>query len=239
LISSQVHPSESVSSARQSSTARQAQVASEKPIFRFKAPQQIPVSTSRMLPKPEFGVTPEVQRELDYFLTRERSTVVEVLQRRQDQQQMLEKVFEGEGVPAELLNVAAIESRFDPKALSPAGARGMWQFMKSTAKVYGLKVSGKLDERTDPIRSSIAAARHLRDLFLNFNDWHLALAAYNAGLGRINKLVSRRGETDFWELVRAGELSSETARFVPRVIALTMIVNDPDRYGFASPKLIG
>jgi membrane-bound lytic murein transglycosylase D len=151
---------------------------------------------------------------------------------------MLERVFEGEGVPVELLNVAAVESRFDPNAVSPAGARGMWQFMGSTARSYGLRVSGKVDERFDPVRSTTAAAKHLRDLFLSYNDWHLALAAYNAGIGTINKLLNRGGSMDFWQLARDGQLSGETARFVPRVIALTMIVQDPDLYGF-SPVGLG
>jgi membrane-bound lytic murein transglycosylase D len=216
------------------------EVAAEPHVFRtVKAPQQLAAQTTRVLPKPEFGITPEVQREIDRFVTRDRATVVEVLERRSSRLGMLEKVFEGEGVPTELLSVAAVESKFNPQAKSPAGARGMWQFMRSTAQVYGLKVSGAQDERLDPVRSTLAAARHLRDLFLSYNDWHLALAAYNAGIGRVNRALSVRGDTDFWALARSGGLSGETTRFVPKVIALTVIVNDPDRYGFDMPKLVG
>jgi membrane-bound lytic murein transglycosylase D len=209
------------------------EVAPERPFSSKKStPKLLAAVTPRVLPVPEFDMTPEVQRELDRFLTKDRATVLQVLERRSSHGEMLEKVFEGEGVPLDLLSVAAIESRFDPSAKSPAGARGMWQFMGSTARLYGLKVSGKVDERTDPLRSTVAAAKHLRDLFLSYNDWHLALAAYNAGIGTINKLLTRHGSVDFWQLARKGNMSGETARFVPKVIALALIVRDPDLYGF-------
>jgi hypothetical protein len=215
-------------------------VAVERPIASStKAPQLMSAKAQRVLPAPEFDLTPEVQRELERFLTKDRATVVQVLERREWHSDMLEKVFEGEGVPVELLSVAAIESKFDPLARSPAGARGMWQFMGPTARLYGLKVSGKVDERTDPMRSTIAAAKHLRDLFLSYNDWHLALAAYNAGIGTINKLVNRHGSLDFWHLSREGNMSGETARFVPKVIALAMIVKDPNSYGFDTSAALG
>jgi membrane-bound lytic murein transglycosylase D len=203
-----------------------------------KGPKQLPVQSARVLPKPEFGLTPEVQRELDRYMAHDRMTVLRVLDRHSEHVGQLGKVFEDEGVPAELLSVAAVESQFNPEAKSPAGARGMWQFMRSTAQVYGLKISGRKDERTDPLLSTVAAARHLRDLFLNYHDWHLALAAYNAGSGSINRVVARRGDTDFWNLARNGDIPRETSRFVPRVIALSMIVSDPQRYGFNSVKVV-
>jgi membrane-bound lytic murein transglycosylase D len=214
--------------------------ATERPQFvvSSKSPKQLPVQTARVLPKPEFGLTPEVQRELDRYMAQDRMTVLRVLDRHSEHVGQLGKLFEDEGVPAELLSVAAVESQFNPQAKSPAGARGMWQFMRSTAQVYGLKISGRKDERTDPLLSTVAAARHLRDLFLNFNDWHLALAAYNAGSGSINRVVARRGDSDFWSLARSGEIPRETSRFVPRVIALSMIVSDPERYGFDTVKLV-
>lgn len=207
----------------------------ERPVYKISArtPKQLAVQSARVLPKPEFGITPEVQRELDRYMAHERSTVLRVLVRHSEQREQLKRVFEQEGVPAELLSVAAVESQFNPEAKSPAGARGMWQFMRSTARVYGLKISGKKDERTDPLLSTIAAARHLKDLFLSYNDWHLALAAYNAGIGSINRVLARTGLSEFWDLSRNGELPRETSHFVPRVIALSMIVEDPERFGFA------
>jgi len=215
-------------------------LAPERPHFvRVRAPQQMAVITKRVLPRPTFGVTPEVQRELDRFLTSERETVARCLERRSTHDDMFERVFEDEGVPLELVTVAAVESKYDRFARSPAGALGMWQFMRSTARLYGLRVGGYKDERTDPVLSTTAAARYLKDLFLSFNDWHLALAAYNAGMGRINRAMSASGTTDFWHLARRGRLSNETARFVPKVIALSMIVQDPDKYGFGTGQAIG
>lgn len=204
-----------------------------------RSPSQLSPQTARILPKPDFGVTPEVQAELDRLLTRERATVIKVLDQNADRYQASKKVFEGQGVPTELLSVAAVESGFNPQAKSPAGARGMWQFMTTTARLYGLKVGRSTDERLDPKRSSEAAARHLRDLFASFQDWHLALAAYNAGSGAVNRVMNAQGETDFWELARAGHLPKETRNFVPRVIAFSMIFEDPSRYGFDDVRAVG
>ena len=204
-----------------------------------RAPTQLTRQSTRVLPKPEFGVTPEVQEELDRLMTRERSTVLRILDQNAHHYEATKKVFEGQGVPTELLSVAAVESGFNPRAASPAGARGMWQFMKSTARNYGLKVGKKQDDRLDPKLSTVAAARHLRDLFVNFQDWHHALAAYNAGSGAVNKVMTSEGESDFWELSRNGRFPRETRKFVPRVIALSMIFSDPSRYGFDSVRVVG
>lgn len=204
-----------------------------------RTPTQLTLQSTRVLPKPEFGVTPEVQAELDKLTTRERSTVLRILDENAHHYEATKKVFEGQGVPTELLSVAAVESGFNPSAASPAGARGMWQFMKSTARIYGLKVGKQQDDRLDPNLSTMAAAKHLRDLFVNFQDWHLALAAYNAGSGAVNKVMTSEGETDFWELSRNGRFPRETRKFVPRVIALSMIFSDPSRYGFENARVVG
>lgn len=201
--------------------------------------KQIYVRSSRILPNLDMGVTPEVQSELDRFMGQERSTVTDILAKGADKFGPMVKVLEGVGIPPELVSVAAVESGLNTRAASPAGAKGMWQFMKSTARLYGLRVDRRHDERTDFMRSTEAAAKHLRDLFISFQDWHLALAAYNAGSGAINKLVSKTGGFDYWELARGGHLPGETRRFVPRVIALSLIVNDPDRYGFGGYKAVG
>jgi membrane-bound lytic murein transglycosylase D len=219
---------------------RQALAAPE-PLFTSsrKSLKQVSVQSARILPKPDFGITPEVQSELDRFMTRDRSTVNDVLEKHSQHSESLGKLFEGEGVPVELLTVAAVESGYNSRALSPAGARGMWQFMKGTARSYGLLVSARKDERLDPVRSTMAAAKHLRSLFLTFNDWGLALAAYNAGAGAISRTISRSGDSDFWELSRSGSISGETRRFVPKVIALSMIVQDPERFGFNPTGMVG
>lgn len=186
----------------------------------------------RALPEPVLGMTPEVQRELDRFVKRDRGTVERIMEQKAAHHTRLAEVFADEGVPLELLNLAGIESHFNPLAVSPAGARGMWQFMKSTAKIYGLTVSKKKDDRTDPILSSIAAARHLRDLFNSYKDWHLALAAYNAGPGKIDQALRNSPKRCFWDISRSGKLARETDRFVPKFIALTLIMNNPEQYGF-------
>jgi hypothetical protein len=204
-----------------------------------KAPKQQYVQSTRVLPKVDLYMTPEVQDELNRYLTQERSTVTHILTKGAEAFGPMAKVLEGAGVPPELVSVAAVESCLNTRAASPAGAKGMWQFMKSTARVYGLRVERGRDDRTDVVRSTEAAAQHLRDLFIAFQDWHLALAAYNAGRGAIGKLLNRTGGDDFWELARAGHLPRETQRFVPKVIALSLIVNNPDQYGFEGYKAVG
>ncbi len=214
-------------------------LATEDELSSGRSPQQLSVQVARVLPKPEFGVTPEVQVELDRFMKQDRGTVERVLQERAAELEKMEEVFAGQGVPRELLTVAAVESGLNPKAASPAGAKGMWQFMRATAQCYGLKVNSKQDDRLDPERSTVAAAKHLRDLFTKFNDWHLVLAAYNAGSGAVGKVLARNSEADFWNLARGGEFPGETRRFVPRVIALSLIVSNPDQYGFSAAKIVG
>lgn len=204
-----------------------------------KPPKQLYVKSTRVLPQLALDLTPEVQQELERFMTRERGTVTDILSKGVDKFGPMAKVLEEAGVPPQLVSVAAVESGLNARAASPAGARGMWQFMKSTARVYGLKVERGRDDRVDFKRSTEAAAQHLRDLFLAFQDWHLALAAYNAGRGAINRLMNRTGGEDFWELARGGHLPGETKRFVPKVIALTLIVNNPDQYGFEGFKALG
>lgn len=124
-----------------------------------------------------------------------------------------------ERVPAELLAVAFVESGFNPQALSPAGARGIWQFMPATARRYGLPVNGREDRRTHPEHSTRAAARYLRDLYEMFGDWKLAFAAYNAGEHRVGGVIRRTGIRDFDEMSRRRLLPAETIKYVPAVMA--------------------
>ncbi len=192
------------------------------------------------LPRPELPVTPEVQRELRRFTEKDRAFIETSVRSREKYYDDIRAVFRKEGVPEELVNVAAIESRFISNALSPRGALGMWQFIRSTAQVYGLKTGRRGDERLDPVRSATAAARHLKDLYRSFGDWFLALAAYNAGLGSVTRALSRSDVSDFWSLARAGKLRRETADYVPRFIAVTLIIKDLEKYGFEkAPTGIG
>lgn len=128
------------------------------------------------------------------------------------------RIFAEEGVPLELLVVAEIESGFNPLALSPKGARGPWQLMPATAERFGLRVDKQTDERIHPERSTRAAARYLRELYAQFGDWLLALAAYNAGEQRVTNAIERGGTRDFWQLAQRRLLPEETRRYVPAVL---------------------
>ncbi len=131
----------------------------------------------------------------------------------------LAPILAQEGMPVGLLSVAMIESGFNPLALSPKGARGIWQFMPATAQRYGLSVGAAIDHRTHPEQSTRAAARYLRDLYRQFGDWKLALAAYNAGENRVQRIINKTGIRDFEEMSRRGLLPLETRNYVPAVLA--------------------
>ncbi len=145
---------------------------------------------------------------------------------------MIRRVFKEEGIPGDLAQVALIESSFLPRAHSAATAHGIWQFMPRTGRQYGLTSSAVLDERSDPEKATRAAAKHLRYLHDLFHDWYLALAAYNAGEGRVLRAMEKSGVTDFWQLAATGILKPQTQNYVPAVIAATLIAKNPKHYGF-------
>jgi soluble lytic murein transglycosylase-like protein len=132
----------------------------------------------------------------------------------------LTRILWEENHPPGLLAVALVESGFNPFALSPKGARGIWQFMPSTAQRYGLAVGPMNDHRTHPEHSTRAAARYLRDLYRQFDDWKLALAAYNWGEDKVQRVIDRTGVRDFDEMARRGLLPAETRKYVPTVLAV-------------------
>lgn len=145
---------------------------------------------------------------------------------------LMRGILKEEGVPQDLLYVAMVESAFKYQAHSRAAAHGLWQFIPGTGKRYGLKRNRSLDERSDPVKSTRAAAAYFRDLYEMFGDWHLAMAAYNAGEGRILKSLQRTGARDFWELSAGSTLRRETRDYVPFVLATALIAKDPARFGF-------
>ena len=145
---------------------------------------------------------------------------------------MIHRVFREEGIPTDLAQVALIESSFLPRARSNRAAHGIWQFMPRTGRQYGLTSNGVVDERSDPEKATRAAAKHLAYLHELFHDWYLALAAYNAGEGKILRAQERTGLNDFWQLATSGLLRAQTQSYVPAVIAATLISKNPEHYGF-------
>ncbi len=169
---------------------------------------------------------------LNYFKTPRGSAIVETgLRRAGRYRAMVQRVLQEEGMPQDLIYLAQAESAFLPQAVSKAGARGMWQFMSFAGHKYGLQKSWWIDERQDPEMATHAAARDLRDLYDQFGDWYLAMAAYNSGAGTIQHAIERTGYADFWELYHRNVLPKETQNYVPIILALTLISKDPARYG--------
>jgi membrane-bound lytic murein transglycosylase D len=176
-----------------------------------------------------------VQTELDFLVNQRHEVIGGWLQRADFYQDWVRQVFQTVGVPQDLSHLAMVESGYLPTARSHAGAVGMWQFMAGTGKGLGLRVDEIVDERMDPVRSTYAAARHLRDLSQVYNgDWALAVAAYNAGTGRISRGLRTYNVGTFWELAQAGDLAEETKHYVPRLYAVTIIGHDPARFGYGA-----
>ena len=147
----------------------------------------------------------------------------------------MSSILAKEGVPPEFAYLPLIESGFRLNAHSPAGAVGPWQFIQATGRRYGLRIDGYVDERRDPIKSTRAAARYLKDLYSMFGDWELSFAAYNTGEGRIGRILEGGLATDFWEMRDRGYLYRETCDYVPGFLAALQIAVQPEAYGFEPP----
>ncbi len=142
------------------------------------------------------------------------------------------EIFKETGVPEDLAYLPIIESGFRTNAYSRARAMGIWQFIRSTARLYGLRVDWILDERKDPEKSAKAAAKYLKHLHERFGDWYLALASYNGGPGRVSRAIRRVGSKDFYRLARTRYLRRETRNYVPAFVASLLIAKSPEKYGF-------
>jgi membrane-bound lytic murein transglycosylase D len=179
-------------------------------------------------------MTDQVAGFITYFSNRGRGTFERALARSGRYEDMIRSILREEGVPLELIYLAQAESGFHPLAVSRAGARGMWQFMGSRAQGYGLERSWWVDDRQDPEKATRAAAHHLKDLYNEFGDWYLAMAAYNSGPGTVQSAVKRTGYADFWELYRRNVLPKETRNYVPIILAVTIMAKNPAQYGLDS-----
>ena len=169
-----------------------------------------------------------VVASLHFFQTRGRKTFATWLQRAGRYRTLLVDILQREGMPRDLFYLAVIESGLNPRAYSRAQAVGLWQFMAHTGRMMGLKRTHWVDERRDPIKATVAAARYLKDLLAEFGDWRLALAAYNAGPGRVRRTIARDGTNDYWQL----NLPRETKNYVPLFMAAAVIAKDPQLFGF-------
>jgi membrane-bound lytic murein transglycosylase D len=169
---------------------------------------------------------------ISYLQSHARGYVENVLKRQGTYGPMISEALRKEGLPQDLIYLAAGESALNPFALSRKGAKGMWQFVVGTGSMYGLKKDRWVDEREDPAKASRAAARHLKDLYQTFGDWFLAMAAYDSGPLTVQRAVERTGYADYWELRRLHALPHETENYVPIFLATALIAKDPKAYGF-------
>lgn len=176
---------------------------------------------------------PHVKNYIDLYARRRSSLISRVMGRSGYYFPLFEEILLKHQLPLELKYLAVIESGLNPKAQSPVGAKGLWQFMHSTALMKGLEINTYVDERADPIKSTEAACRYLKELYGIFGDWHLVLAAYNSGPGNVAKAIKRSGGvTDYWTL--RPYLPRETAGYVPAFLAVTYVMENAKEYGIST-----
>lgn len=173
-----------------------------------------------------------VEGWIDYFTGRGRSHMERYLARSSRYVPLMREILKKEGLPEDLVYLALIESGFNLSARSVARAIGPWQFMKGTGARYGLRIDAWIDERHDPILSTAAAASYLKDLYLMFESWYLAAAAYNAGEYKILRAIQSSKTNNFWRLAATRTIRRETKDYVPKLIAAAIIAKNADRYGF-------
>ena len=173
-----------------------------------------------------------VEGWIDYFTNRGRPHMERYLARSSRYIPTMKAILKENGLPEDLVYLALIESGFNLRANSRARAVGPWQFMKPTGRRYGLRVDAWIDERRDPIKSTVAAARYLKDLYLMFESWYLAASAYNAGEYKILRAIETLKTNNYWRICQAGFLRRETKDYIPKLIAAAILAKNPQRFGF-------
>jgi membrane-bound lytic murein transglycosylase D len=186
------------------------------------------LDASASAPEIEAVDNSRVQKWVDFYTGRGRATFEKWLKRSGLYMEWMKGILKSEGLPTDLVHLVFVESGFNPNAHSRSHAVGPWQFIRGTAKLFGLKVDSWIDERKDPERATLAAARYLKHLYALFESWPLALAGYNAGEGTVVRAISRQGTKDFWQL----DLPAQTRDYVPQFLACLSIARQPERYGF-------
>jgi membrane-bound lytic murein transglycosylase D len=197
------------------------------PRLKDKVREQVKATVSQL----PLSVNDAVLGYINYFSNRGHRTLVAAYQRSGKYRPMIQRILDEEGVPQELIHLAQAESGFIPRAVSRMAAGGMWQFLTWRGQQYGLMQTKYTDDRMDPEMATRAAAHHLHDLYNEFGDWYLAIAAYNCGPGTIQKAVERTGYADFWELRGRGALPAETTNYVPIILAMTIMEKNAAEYG--------
>ena len=175
----------------------------------------------------------QVESYIRYFQGKGRKGFNVWLKRYVQYKDIILPILDEYDLPEELIVVSMIEAGLDPKAVSRAKAVGLWQFMYSTGKEYGLNRNWYIDERQDPIKSTHAAAKYFKDLYKEFDDWYLVLAAYNGGWGRLNRALKLHETSDYWQLY---SLPQETKNYIPYYLSAAIIVKNPEKYGFKIPR---
>lgn len=180
-----------------------------------------------------------VKKWINYFLNRGRDYFEIYSERGGRYAPLLGKMLEDNGMPRDLIYVAMAESGFQTKAKSYARAVGLWQFIPSTGRIYGLKIDWYIDERRDPSKSTIAASKYLKKLYEDYGDWEIAAAAYNAGEGKVNRAIARYKTDNFWNLTKKRYLKSETRNYVPKIMALAILGKNLNSFGFKDIEFHG
>lgn len=176
----------------------------------------------------------QVEMYLQLFQGKQRKQFGHWLTRSGTYRALMEQELKNEGLPTDLIYLSMIESGYYELAYSRAKAVGLWQFMKGTGRQYNLKVDKYIDERRDPVKATKAAVAYLSDLYKEFGDWHLAVAAYNGGPGKVRSGLRKHGVDNFWDLAAKNHLQLETKRYVPKLIAALVIARNPEKYGFTN-----
>jgi len=182
-----------------------------------------------------FTLNPLIQQFINYYQGRNRGTMENGLRRSGQYMKLARKIFVEEGVPVDVTWLGQVESAWKPKAVSWAAASGLWQFIPSTGRMYGLRQNAYIDERNSFEQATRASARHLKDLAKRYNgNWELAMAAYNTGAGNIDRAISRAGSANFWMIYPY--IAQETRNYVPNILAVILIAKNPEKYGFKGIK---
>lgn len=178
-----------------------------------------------------FTINPLIQQYINFYQGRGRSTMESGLRRSGQYMKLARQIFSKEGVPVDITWLGQVESAWKPKAMSWAAASGLWQFVPSTGREYGLRQTAWIDERNSFEQATRASARYLKSLAARYNgDWELAMAAYNTGAGNVDRAISRAGSRSFWAIYPY--IAQETRNYVPNILATILIAKNPEKYGF-------